>query len=329
MRALYVSSVRTSDLKVRPLYNASIGAVTRIPPSYIVFIILLGALAALRPNLMAPSTLAIFARQVVPLGILVLGQLLVISCRSIDLSGGGIILLVNYLISSGHLASFSPVTVVALCLVTGLAVGLLNGLLVAKRRVSAVIVTLAVGTILVGTVQYLASARPPGEVPSVYREIYNSRLAGMPVPLIVWVALATAMSFVVSKSVYGRFVLSIGSNPISAHFSGVPVQRTVVIAHALAGLMGAAAGLVQTSAVAIGSARAGPELVMNSIAATILGGVIFGRSPGVWGPFFGVLSFALLFVLLTAIGVQEAGKLVAQGVIILLAAILYGIRSRS
>jgi len=86
---------------------------------------------------------------------------------------------------------------------------------------------------------------------------------------------------------------------------------------------------VQTSSIAVGSVRFGPELVMNSIAATILGGVVFGRPAEVWGPFVGVLCFALLFVVMTTIGVQEPGKLIVQGLIILLAAIFYGLRSKS
>jgi len=304
-------------------------AVAQVPPSYIVFAVLLATLYYIRPQFINPNILGIFARQVVPLGIVVLGQLLVISTRSIDLSSGGVILLVNYYISSGRLSDVPIVAIIAICLLTGLVVGLLNGLLVAKRRASAVIVTLAVNIILIGVVQYLANAKPPGDVPFIFREVYNSRLGGVPTPIIIWIILAGVMSLVVSKSVYGRFVESVGSNPVSAHFSGVPVERSVVIAHTIAGLMSAAAGLVQTASIAVGSVRFGPEIVMNSIAATILGGVIFGRGAGVWGPFFGVLSFALLFVVLTSMGVQEPGKLIAQGLIILLAAIVYGLQVKT
>ena len=68
--------------------------------------------------------------------------------------------------------------------------------------------------------------------------------------------------------------------------------------------------------------------VKRWIAATILGGVVFGRGEGgVWGPFVGVLCFAFLFVVMTMLGVGDAGKLVAQGLIILFAAIFYGLRA--
>jgi ribose transport system permease protein len=306
-----------------------VGAVTRLPPAYVVFAVLLVTLWIVRPNFMNVMILGTFVRQVAPLGIVVLGQLLVIACRSIDLSAGGVILLVNYLISSGHLSTLSPVLLVGLCLLVGLVVGLLNGFLVGKRRASAVIVTLAVNIILIGLVEYLANGKPPGDVPRYFRDIYNARVTGVPVPIVFWVVLAFLMSVALSRSVFGRFVASIGSNPVSAHFAGVPVGRTVVAAHTIAGLMSALAAVVQTSSLAVGSVRFGPEIVMNSIAATILGGVIFGRGARVWGPFFGVLSFALLFVVLTTVGVREPGKLVVQGAIILLAAIFYGVRTKT
>ncbi|MGY3369817.1 ribose transport system permease protein [Bradyrhizobium sp. GM2.4] len=303
--------------------------IMRIPPSYVVFVVLLITLWVLRPNMMNVAILGTFARQVVPLGIVVLGQILVISSRSIDLSARGIILLVNYMISSGLLYGWPFLPVVLLCLGFGLIVGLLNGLLVGKRRASAVIVTLAVNIVLVGLVEYLANGKPPGDVPTYFRDLYNTRFWTAPAPVIFWVMLAGVTSAFLGSSVFGRFVWSIGSNPTSAHFSGVPVERTVVVAHTISGLMFAVAALVQTSSIAVGSVRFGPELVMNSIAATILGGVVFGRPAEVWGPFFGVLCFALLFVVMTTIGVQEPGKLIVQGLIILLAAIFYGVRSKS
>ena len=67
---------------------------------------------------------------------------------------------------------------------------------------------------------------------------------------------------------------------------------------------------------------------IDAVAATILGGVIFGRGDGgVWGPFFGVMCFALLFVVMTSFGVPDPGKQIARGLIILLAAIFYGLNS--
>lgn len=302
--------------------------VIRVPPAYYVFAVLLIILVFAKPNLLNVNVLGIFIRQVVPLGVLVLGQLLVMRVRSIDLSGGGIILLVNYFISSGMFPGASMAFFVALSLLTGTLIGLFNGWMVGKRRVSAVIVTLAVRIILVGLVQFLSSGRPPGDVPTMFADIYNTKWGPVPSPVLFWVLLTAIMSLFLSRFVYGRFVASVGENAVAAHFSGVPVARTVILAHTIAGFIAALAALVQTASIAVGSVRVGLDLPILSVAATILGGVVFGRGEGgVWGPFFGVLSFALLFVVMTTFGIDEPGKLIAQGVIILLAAIFYGVRT--
>lgn len=307
--------------------NAWLQRLARIPPAYVVFLALVVLLWATKPQLFNVNIMGIFVRQVAPLGIVVLGQLLVMNVRSIDLSAGGIILLVNYYISSRIFGDVGPLALVAISIATGLAFGLFNGLMVGKRRASAVIVTLAVSIILVGIVQFLANGKPPGNIPKVFNEIYNTKLLDLPAPVIFWTALTALMAVFLSRFVFGRYVASVGDNPVAAHFSGVPVARTVIAAHTISGLMAALAGLVQASSLAVGSIRFGVDLPLNAVAAAILGGVIFGRGDGgVWGPFFGVLSFALLFVVMTTFGIQEPGKLVAQGLIILLAAAFYGLR---
>jgi ribose transport system permease protein len=300
-----------------------------VPPAYWVFALLLLTLWIARPNMLNPNVLGIFVRQVVPLGILVLGQLLVMRVRSIDLSGGGVILLINYFITSRTFPEASGLTFIAMALAIGGAVGLLNGYMVAKRRVSAVIVTLAVSIILVGLVQFLSSGKPPGDVPKYMNEIFDIKYGPLPLPVLFWLVCTVLVWMVMQHSVYGRYVEAVGESAEAAAFSGVPVERTVVLAHVLAGLIAAVAALVQTGSIAVGSVRVGLDLPILAVAATILGGVVFGRGEGgVWGPFFGVLSFAMLFVVMTVFGIDDAGKLIAQGLIILMAAILYGWRSK-
>jgi ribose transport system permease protein len=240
-----------------------------------------------------------------------------------------VILLINYIITSRTFPEASGLTFVLMALAIGGVVGLLNGYMVAKRRVSAVIVTLAVSIILVGLVQFLSSGKPPGDVPKYMNEIFDIKYGPLPLPVLFWLGCTGLMWLVMQHSVYGRYVEAVGESAEAAAFSGVPVERTVVLAHVLAGLIAAVAALVQTGSIAVGSVRVGLDLPILAVAATILGGVVFGRGEGgVWGPFFGVLSFALLFVVMTVFGIDDAGKHIAQGLIILMAAILYGWRSK-
>ena len=310
------------------LANRAIRQLLKIPPACYVFLILVIFLWIARPHMLNINIMGIFIRQIVPLGILVLGQLLVMRVKSIDLSGGGVILLINYFISSGLFSGASMAFFTCIALITGLAVGLFNGIMVGRRRVSAVIVTLAVNIILIGIVQFLSSGKPPGDVPSLFNDIYNTKLWLIPTPVFFWLALTIVVWLFLARTVFGKYVMSIGESQDAAYFSGVPVERTVILAHTLAGLMTAIAALVQTASIAVGSVRLGLDLPILAVAATILGGVVFGRGEGgVWGPFFGVLSFALLFVVMTVFGIDEPGKLIIQGAIILMAAIFYGIQA--
>ncbi|MCR9127361.1 MAG: ABC transporter permease [Rhodobacteraceae bacterium] len=303
---------------------------SRIPPAYFVFAALLATLWITKPQLMNMNVLGIFIRQVAPLGILVLGQMLVMRVRSIDLSGAGVLLLVNYLIASGLLRDVPLPLVLLLSLGIGCLVGLFNGYLVARRRVSAVIATLAVTVIITGFVQFLASGKPPGNMPDVMNDIYKMKWGPVPLPVVLWVALTGLMAVFLSRFVYGRFVMAVGENPTASHFSGVPVERTVLIAHVLAGFFAGVAAIVQSASVAVGSLRLGLEMPIDAVAATILGGVVFGRGDGgVWGPFFGVMCFAFLFVVMTSFGVPEPGKQITRGAIILLAAVFYGLSTRN
>lgn len=301
----------------------------RIPPAYFVFAVLLAILWFTRPNMFNLNVMGVFIRQVAPLGVVVLAQMLVMRVKSIDLSSGGVILLINYFVSSGTFPDAHPALFVALALATGTAIGLFNGFMVAKRRVSAVIVTLAVSIVLVGLVQYLSSGKPPGDVPEYLNQVFNTNIGPFPAPVLFWLALTAIMWAFMTFTVFGRYVTSVGESPEAAHFSGVPVERTVMLAHTLAGFIAGIAALVQTASIAVGSVRVGLDLPILAVAATILGGVVFGRGEGgVWGPFFGVLSFALLFVVMTTLGVGDPGRLIAQGLIIMLAAIFYGVAAK-
>lgn len=99
---------------------------TSVPPAYYVFGLSLLTLGLARPNMLKPAVLGIFIRQVVPLGILVLGQFLVMRVRSIDLSGGGVILLINYIITSRTFPEASGLTFILMALAIGGGIGLLN-----------------------------------------------------------------------------------------------------------------------------------------------------------------------------------------------------------
>lgn len=282
----------------------------------------LGAAAIiLRPSLVDTSYLFVTLRQAAPLAILVIGQSLVMRCHSIDLSSAGVFLMVNYAATSGLLSALPPGQLVAICLLASLVVGVINGIFVAVVRASAIIVTLAMSMILTGIVVSLSNYVPPGDVPDIFRFFGIQRLYGIPWPVLVWVAVAICASLALKLTVFGRVLDAVGDNPRAAEIAGLPVTSVVLTCHALAGLTSGLAAILMSGFIGVGTTTASQAIVLNSIAATIVGGVGFGiGAGGIVGPALGAFFLTFSFNFLTGFGLTEAGRLVIQGLIIATAA---------
>lgn len=309
-------------------WRAATAWLMSLPPSYGATVLLLLGAACLRPNLLSPMLLLLIVRQAVPLGLAVLGQSMVMRGHSLDLSSGGVIAAVAYMLTSGVLPWAAPWSVLA-CMVFGLVIGALNGLLVVRVRASSVIVTLAVSMILSGLVIAASQFRSPGEAPEMLRAFATLRLAGVPVSVLAWLGCLIPVALFLRVSVFGRSLDAIGASPRAAQLSGLPYLKVVFITHVLSGLMSVFSGLVMLGSVGVGSANLGQELALNSLAAAILGGVHFGSGKGgMWGPAVAAFMLAFLFNFLTSLGLGEAGRLMLQGAIIGVAALAYSWRGR-
>ncbi len=296
------------------------------PPAYLGILLLLGFAAITRPNLMSPLLLMLILRQAAPLGLVTIGQSLVVRCRSVDFSSGGIMVAVSYLLTSGVVDAPLPVMLL-LAVVLGCLVGLANGLIITRIRASAVIVTIAMGTILTGIVIALSQIRAQGDVPPMLAELGRLRVGMMPVVTFVWLALLIPGIFL-RYTVFGRVMDASGANPEAAEISGLPFLRVVLIAHVVSGLTAALAACVLLSFVGVGSLSIGDEIALNALAATILGGVNFGSGKGgMLGPAVAAFMLMFLFNLLTSFGLGEAGRLTLQGAIVGGAALVYSMRN--
>ncbi|PDT27073.1 ABC transporter permease [Rhizobium sp. L9] len=299
-----------------------------LPPAYYVLAMLIAVAPAVSATLVNPNYWFVILKQSAPLGIAVLAQSLVMRVRSIDLSVSGVFAFAIYLASSGLLNSYPPFLTVAMPIVVGLLVGIINGVLVAYIRASAVISTLSVSAILIGIVQYMSAGRAPGSTPTWLRVLTNGNVHGLSYSVIIWVATSILVALAFRFLIVGRYFRAVGDNPRAAETTGIPLARTILVSHVTAGVLTGIAALVQVSALAVGTIKPGFDTFMNALAATILGGVTFGVDRGgVAGPFVAVVAFSFLFAMLTVFGIQEPGKLIVQGLIIALAAIIYGTRT--
>lgn len=297
-----------------------------LPPAYAGTACLLGCAYLVRPNLLSPLLFLLILRQAVPLGIVTIGQSLTMRCRSLDLSVGGVMAAVSCLLTSGILTMPTPLACV-LCVLFGAAVGAFNGLLIAYRRASAVIVTLSVSMILSGIVVAIGQFRASGDAPELMTTIGAARPGGVPVALLAWLAILVAVALFMRWSVFGRVVDAVGSSPRAAELSGLPHLRVIFIVHVVSGVMSACGALLLLSFVGVGSATLGKDLALNSLAAAVLGGVTFGDGRGgMAGPAIAAFMVVFLFNFLTSFGLGEAGHLMLQGAIIGFAALAYSLR---
>jgi ribose transport system permease protein len=297
-----------------------------LPFAYAGLVILLILAWFLRPALLSPMLLLLIARQAAPLGIAVLGQSLCIRVLSIDLSVGGIIVGVSYILTSGLLPFPDPVLML-IALAGGIAVGLINAFFITRLRASSVIVTLAVTMIITGVGLAFSQYRSPGEAPEMLKELVRLKVGMVPVVLLIWLAVLVPFALFLRMSVFGRYIDAIGANPRATWVSGIPYVRVVTVVHVMSSIFAVLSGFLLIGFVGVGSMDLGRDLALGSLAAVILGGVTFGNGKGgVLGPTVAALMLTFSFNLLTGLGLGEPAKLMLQGLIIGIAAAAYSVR---
>tara|TARA_R110002049_G_scaffold54866_1_gene152317 strand:- start:1091 stop:2065 length:975 start_codon:yes stop_codon:yes gene_type:complete len=279
-----------------------------------------------RPTLLSPLLLLLILRQAAPLGLAVIGQALCMRVLSLDLSIGGVIVAVSYILTSGVIPLSDPVLILA-CIAFGICVGLTNAFFITRLRASSVIVTLAMAMILTGVVISLGQFRAPGDAPKMLQYLGQKRIGIVPIALLVWITLLVPAALFLRFSVFGRYVDAIGANPNAAWASGIPYVKVVTIVHVMSSLFAVFSGMLLVGFVGVGSMDIGSDLPLISLAAVILGGVTFGAGKGgVLGPAVAAFMLTFSFNLLTSLGLGEPGKLMLQGAIIAGAAMIYASR---
>lgn len=295
-----------------------------------IFIVLLAVYLvgiAVSDAFLTPHYLWNVVRQVAPVGIAAVGVTYVMILGGVDLSVGAVISLTAVVCAvqmDGDAANILPAILVT-CLV-GMAIGAINGTLIAYSRVSPFILTLGMAVVVYGLTQIYSGGTARGQVAPGFREFANSRLDDVvPVLALAFAGLA-AIGLVVQKTTtFGRQLFLIGSNRQAATLAGLPVARITVTAYAVAGLFGALGGIALLARSGVSSTSAGQGLEFQVLAAVVLGGTTFqGGRGGIAGTVAGVLVLVMAFNLVNIVGLVYHMQLVVMGAIIILASALYG-----
>ncbi|MGH8572958.1 MAG: ABC transporter permease [Gammaproteobacteria bacterium] len=267
-------------------------------------------------------------RQGAALAILAVGQAFVILIGGIDISVGAQVSLVS--IFAVDLAGSLPLPLaLAIAVLAGCSVGLINGLLVTRARISPIVATIATWQLLIGFNLIYTQTQPKQDFSEEYRWLGGSNVAFLPTPALLAIIVGAVAWVVLTRMRFGRYVYAIGGNREAARLSGINVNRVVLLSYVLCSLFAAVAGLVLSSRVGSGSADLGLGLEITAIAAVFIGGVAWGGGAGsVIGVILGVVLLAVLSNGLDLAGTDSNVKTVMTGALMLVAVGLNNIRRR-
>ena len=291
-----------------------------------IFVVLFAAIAFRQHSYIEPAGFMYFLRRAAPLAILASGQLFVIVCGGFDLSAGALITL--SVIGASMMTGGDPSltwSAIAALYGMGLVVGLINGVSVAYLKVPSIIATLGMLLSVNGVAMMWSGGSPRGYLPDNFRMF--GRLVYRDVPVIGQAPLSVIILLVAAAlawwglhgSVFGRRVFAVGDNPRAAELAGVRVDLTRIACFLISAFSAVTAGVLLGGFGGV-STDVGQGLELQAIAACVIGGArLMGGKGTVIGAVFGALSLFALFTLLNLLGLPQALRDTAQGLILIFA----------
>jgi ribose/xylose/arabinose/galactoside ABC-type transport system permease subunit/ABC-type sugar transport system substrate-binding protein len=340
--AVSTNSVLTPSTPGRPVTNPATSTTkgTTSVANGFTWIVLLAAFTGFAKTLFSVATLHDVVLAMLPLSILVVGQMLVLLIGQIDLSMTAV-MAVGSIVSASVMTRYAPgigepgVTTLGVLTFLGIgaSIGLFNGVCNAILRIPSFIATLAVMMAGSGVAVWYASTVSDtisiGGLPSVFRFIGYGTVTGLPMALILSVGTLGVVHFVLSRTVAGRWVYALGHNTVAAGISGVPVRKVTIAIFIASGLCAALAAIIYTSRIETGLPTLGSHMLLDIVGAAVIGGVsLCGGRGSIWMVLAGVAFLCLLDKSLQLLGVSQFVVLAVKGVAILGAATVDAARTR-
>jgi ribose transport system permease protein len=284
--------------------------------SRILTLVLLAILIAiLNPNFLKTTNLVNILRQASPQIIAAIGMTIVLLTGGIDLSVGSTMTLAS--VVSGYfltqVASLPWQWAALAGLATGAAIGLLNGLMIAKIRLPAPIATYGMLWFARGLSFALMGTNPFYGFADGFRKFGRGYWLGIPIPIWVMVGVAVVMVFILRKTIFGRRVYAVGSNGDAAKASGIRSDRILILVYVLSGLLAALAGLLLTARLNAVDQDIGEPYLLPALASPIMGGTSMAGGEGTIGG--SIIGSLIMVVILNGMNLLNISSLWQQLVI--------------
>ncbi len=289
----------------------------------LIIISIIGAL--INPRFFSARNLFNILQQISVLGILTMMMSLLMISGGLDISIGNMAALIGVIFVKMVISGYNTTIAVLAVLALSTTLGAINGIIIAKSKVTPLIITLGMSYVFYGIALIVSEGRPHA-LGGRFQFIGRAQIGPIPFPIIIYIAVFLLAYFLRKNTKYGRRLNAIGGNVHTAYLSGINVDAHIISIYALSGLFVGLGGLVLASRVGMVRADSGTGLELQALAAAIIGGITFeGGKGSIAGAFFGVLLLGVMYNVMNIIGVSTYLQQIFLGAIIVLATVVSNI----
>lgn len=255
-------------------------------------------------------------------GLVAVGMVLLLACGQMDLSVGMNMAITGVLCGLCMTKGVPVVPAILIALLCSVAIGWLNGFLVAKIGLNSFITTLGMSCALEGLMLVASHGRSVTGLPEAFNKIGQGTIPGLGIqyPILVLLVIVLFADYMLRNNRAARQVFYIGSNEKAAKLSGMKVERAKIVCFCLCGLCSGIAGIMITARFGAASVTIGSDTAMDTITACIIGGASLNGGKGsVWASVLGALFLAMLSTALNLLGVNIYWQNFVTGVILIVA----------
>jgi len=291
----------------------------------------LGLIASRFPAFIQPASLANVFNDSAPLMILVIGQVIVILTKCIDLSVAANLALTGMIAALMNGAGVPLPLILAAVVVIGAALGAVNGVLVWKVGIPSIVVTLGTMTIYRGIIFLLTDGKwvNAHEMTDGFKALPRLAVLGLPVMSWVAVALIAVFALVLTRTPLGRAFYAVGGNPHAAVYAGLNVGRTQFWAFVISGALAGVTGYLWVARYAVAYVDIAGGFELDVVAACVIGGIaIAGGAGTIWGAVLGALFLGVIKNALPVVDISPFWQMAISGSAIILAVAFNTAKSR-
>lgn len=291
---------------------------------YLIALVLFAGFSVYMPGFARLSHIRTVFLESALIGIVALGQTLVVITGGIDLSVAWMMTIGAYMVSNlVNSSNANLVWGIPLMLVVTFGLGAINGFCISCLRVPAIVMTLGMNIILQGALVALTQGSPGQSAPPLLLTLGQKNLLGIPYLVIIWIIMTVVVRLALFKMKYGRKLFAIGNNATVAKYSGIRVDNTIILSYAISGMTAGIAGALLAGKVGSCYLAMGDTYQFQSIAAVAIGGTsMLGGKGNYLGTVAGSLTITILLGILVALNLPFGVQTMAYGLIVLISVIV-------